>query len=242
MLENQQTIDMTRAACQAYKMADAELGAFVTRMSTASIAHLNKVFEGSQDDPDFAAILSLFSDILPEISTRLFKRDGIVMGLHRSKDLCSLTATELRIAFIDVYQSEAFRDYLAILHNDRMSRDDVRDSDLIASPTVNGNIVVLALDRLAPPSADNLDRLARIVKSAGSIRGVESEDGRWTPDFTFEILRMTSPTLVSDQLDGMVSGQDDLDVMDSDDHFDPETTVEPDLFHGEAAGNMAYSI
>ena len=216
MLENKQTIDITRAACEAYKMSDAEMGSLLSRMASASIAHLKRSATDVNDHLCTDAAHLLLENILPEVSARLFARDGITLT-RKSSIFRDLPSSELRTAFIETFQSDSFRSYLNLLHEERLSRDDVREYDLITSPAVNGNIVVLGLDRLAPPSADNIDRLAGVVKFAGTLRGVSCEDGKWHPDFAAYILGTDGFTYVSDQIDDMFEGDDELDMMDIDD-------------------------
>lgn len=214
MAENQQTIDMTRMACDAYHMSDAKMATTISLMSAASLKHLRATYEDEEDRSQLDAILPLFENIMPEISARLFARDGITLRRPRLSTLEGFTGMDLREAFIEAFQSDAFRKYLNILFEDRLLRSDLRHSDLITSPVVNGNIVAIALDRLEPPLSDEPDRLARIVKITGSILGLECEDGIWRPEFTAHHHEGATLTLVSDQVSDMVEGDDDLDAMD----------------------------
>lgn len=226
MLENKQTIDITRAACEAYEMSDAEMGSLLSRMASASLAHLKKSAANDNATLCTEAALHMLEDILPEVSARLYARDGITLS-RKSSALKDQPSSELRTAFIEAFQSDSFRSYLNLLHEDRLSRDEVREYDLITSPAVNGNIVVLGLDRLAPPSAQNIDRLAGVVKFAGSLRGVSCEDGKWHPDFAAYILGTEMQTFVSDQIDEMLEGDDDLDLLDIDSEENHSETQHP---------------
>jgi len=222
MAENQQTIDMTRMACEAYHMSDAKIATTISLMSAASSKHLMSTYNEDEDRSQLDAIRPLFENIMPEISARLFARDGITLRRPRLSTLERFTGMDLRESFIDTFQSDAFRKYLNILFEDRLLRTDLRHSDLITSPVVNGNIVAIALDRLEPPLSDEPDRLARIVKTTGSILGLECDDGIWRPEFTAHHQEGVTLTLVSDQVSDMVWGDDDLDVMDDLDLEDQE--------------------
>lgn len=214
MAENQHSLDMTRHACDAFKMSDTDLGMALSVMTSASKKHVLATYESDENSSQMDALRPMLENIMPEVSARLFARDGITMRRPRASSMEHLSGAELRAVFIDTLQSEAFRRYTNILFEERLLRKDLLQSDLITSPVVNGNIVAIALDRLAPPSVEHPDRLAKIVKTTGSILGLDCEDGMWRPEFTAHHEDNSFGMLVSDQLCGMFDGDDDLDFMD----------------------------
>jgi len=180
MLKETYTITLIRAAVQAFSSTDAELGATINRMSQQSIHHISKLDDKALSDDAKTCLNPFFATLLPEISARLMERDGVTVGLRRDAIMRTYSNEALRREFVDVFTSSSFTKFRDALTLARRDGDCVLDIDLAMSQATNGNLALLALDRIAAPDMAS-DDLGDIIRLAAPVRGTTADNGMWHP-------------------------------------------------------------
>ena len=121
---------------------------------------------------------ALLWDVIPEVARRL----GAPIQADESMN------REIRIA-----QGQALRDYVAACManvsvgylKDSRTGDLVEPIDILFRESANGNPVLVALDRLVPPTPASTDAAARRLREISNVRGHE-ETGAWHPSLNEE--------------------------------------------------------
>lgn len=116
---------------------------------------------------------SMLWDVIPELARRL----GAEIQPNESLDarLRRLNGDELRM-FVGICNANVARGYMKEANDD----SDLNELDILFHETANGNPIIMALDRIAPPTPDSTDPAATHLRHVSSIRG-HAETPTWHP-------------------------------------------------------------
>lgn len=214
MLENTTTTVLVRSAVEAYHMSDHEMGSTISRIAIKGRSQMSNIDDTIIPVSEKSYLDVLFAMYLPEIAARLFERSDIHLGRRRDQELSEAPDHVLRSFVSDIFTSTAFK-RLADAATQMAKTEGVKDLNLITSQAVNGNIMVLALDRLSPAGKD--DEIGSLLRITGSIRGIPCQNGMWHPDMARDQLDDFQSNAGAKIIMQILDGCEELDARDAED-------------------------
>lgn len=168
------------AADHSFSLSDCDLASQTYRLSEQVLSQLDKS-AGFLDEADIADISFVFASILPEVARRLTVSAGASPCRKADRSMGWMPDYMLREMLIRAFLSDSHQRLTAALHQSS-DQSGFLAIDFAFASAVNGNVALLAMDRVAPPQKD--DAMGRIIDLAGSLRGCGDVYGMWTPRMT----------------------------------------------------------
>lgn len=188
MTEDQKLERVIHFAMQAYDFDNGELALTMFNISRSAQTQITRL---SLPDALAAEVFAYFTGLLPEITKRLCKAEGIHVAIPTDPTLSNLSDEELRSEFAKLISSEGYRKLTSVLAEASQTHDTIRALDVATASIANGNIYAIGLDRLCIGPLD--DALSSIVSVTSMIRGVNSVDGRWFPAISMSTVDVSPP-------------------------------------------------
>lgn len=180
MFEKTRSDILICAADHSFSLSDCNLASQTYRLSEQVLSQLDKTAT-FLDEADIADLSFVFASVLPEVARRLTVSAGATPCRKIDRSMGWMPDYMLREMFIRTFLSDSYQKLSAALHQST-DRSGFLAIDFAFASAVNGNVALLAMDRVAPPQRD--DAMGRIIDLAGSLRGCGDVCGMWTPRMT----------------------------------------------------------
>jgi hypothetical protein len=207
-----------RLACQAYVMSDAGLASLIGRIARDGSRQIEELTE--IPDEKKLIIVSKFKDVLLEVSARLYEKSGVPTGFRRHPDFKALSEADVRAVFLGMFQSNAFYNIGTHVNAQYSEALGATDLQIATCPATNGNVVLIALDRISVPDMKNESDIRSSIMLTASLRGTSSPDGCWIPEMSRSLLEDPLNPLPDAVIEQIIAGEDDLDLLDVEDQQD----------------------
>lgn len=198
MLESKRSKTKTNSALACYSLSDHLLGSQMLKIADQSMDQLPARCGSIFSETEFSQISFFFADLCPEVAFRLFRRSGTELARRRDISLAAMSDADLRRTFSEAFTSKAFQKLGSSIANLAGPSDDIEAIDLAAESAVNGNILVIAMDRIAAP--DEGDGIAPMINVAAGLRKVRGSNGMWRPAIARKFSRDTSSIKSIDEI------------------------------------------